>query len=58
MKPHPVIHFDFAELPYKEVGLSEAINLAIQRNAEKLDIEILGDNIKDCFRELIEKASE
>ena len=56
-KINPVIHFDFAELPYKEVGLSEAINRGIARNAEKLGIEISGDNIKDCFRELIEKAS-
>ena len=56
-KTNPVIHFDFSALPYKEVGLSEAINRSIARNAEKLGIEISGDNIKDCFRELIEKAA-
>jgi len=53
----PVIHFDFAELPYKEVGLSEALKRAIIRNAEKLGVSIFSDNIKDAFRELIEKAS-
>ncbi|HTN37533.1 MAG TPA: AAA family ATPase [Arachidicoccus sp.] len=56
-KTHPVIHFDFAELPYKEVGLSEAINRGITRNAERIGVEISGDNIKDSFRELIEKAA-
>ena len=54
---NPVIHFDFAQLPYKEVGLTEAINRAIAINATNLGIEVTGDNIKDCFRELIEKAS-
>ncbi|WP_091395923.1 ATP-binding protein [Arachidicoccus rhizosphaerae] len=54
---NPVIHFDFAKLPYKEVGLTEAINRAIAINATNLGIEVTGDNIKDCFRELIEKAS-
>ena len=52
-----MIHFDFAQLPYKEVGLTEAINRAIAINATNLGIEVTGDNIKDCFRELIEKAS-
>ena len=54
---HPVIHISFSELPYKEVGLSEAITRGLDRNSERLGVKVAGDNIKDRFRELIEKAS-
>ena len=54
---HPVIHFDFSELPYKEIGLTEAINRGLDRNAHQLGLAVSGDNIKDRFRDLIEKAA-
>ena len=57
-KTNPVIHISFASLPYKEVGLSEAIDRGLKRNADLFGIEIYGDNIKDRFRELIEKAAQ
>ena len=56
-KTNPVIHISFAALSYKEVGLSEAINSELKGIADQLGIELLGDNIKARFRELIEKAS-
>ncbi|UAY56582.1 ATP-binding protein [Arachidicoccus terrestris] len=54
---HPVIHFDFSELPYKEIGLTESINRGLDRNAKQLGLSVSGDNIKDRFRDLIEKAA-
>lgn len=56
-RSNPVIHFSFANIAYEYVGLTEAIHRAIAENAENLGVEIAGDNIKDCFKELIEKAS-
>jgi hypothetical protein len=58
VKTHPIIHISFSELPYKEVGLTEAINRGLDRNAERLGFALSGDNIKDRFRELIEKAAQ
>jgi len=57
-KVNPVIHFDFSQLPYQEVGLSEAISRELDRNARLAGVEISGDNIKDRFRALIEKAAQ
>ena len=55
---NPVIHFNFAEIPYKEVGLDEALNRELHRIARELDIELATDNLKDCFRNLIESAAD
>ncbi len=54
---NPVIHFNFAEIPYKEVGLGEALAREVKRNAGRLGVEANGDNIKDLFRELIERTA-
>lgn len=55
---NPVIHFNFAELPYKEVGLGEAISRELIYHGEAHGINLTGDNIKDQFRELIVKVAE
>lgn len=56
-KTNPVIHFNFAEIPYKEVGLEEAIRRELSAISEHLDVSLNSDNIKEQFRELIQKAS-
>jgi len=54
---NPVIHLDFAELPYKEKGLKEAITYGLEINAKKHGVTLTGDSIKVQFRELIIKLS-
>lgn len=54
---HPVIHFNFAELPYKEVGLGESISREIARISRRQGVELTGDNLKEQFRELIDQVS-
>ncbi|UAY55497.1 ATP-binding protein [Arachidicoccus terrestris] len=55
---NPVIHIKFAELPYKEEGLSNAITYGLTINAERLGIDLTGNNIKVQFRELIRRAAQ
>lgn len=57
-KENPVIHFNFAALPYAEVGLSEAISRLLEKTALRHGVKITSDNIKEQFQELIEKTSE
>lgn len=57
-KKNPVIHFNFAELPYAEIGLSSAITRALEKTAVKQGVQLISDNIKEQFQELIEKTSK
>lgn len=54
---HPVIHLNIAELPYKEIGLSEALKIELERIAGQLGVELHAGTLSGMFRELIEKAS-
>ena len=56
-KTSPVIRFSMAQLAYDKMSLAEALKSALNRNADRLGIKLLGVNLKDLFIELIEKAS-
>lgn len=54
---NPVIHFNFAELPYEEIGLRDAFKSAINRAAAQHGVSLASDTLREQFRELIEKVS-
>lgn len=54
----PVIHFNFTELDYEELGLSNALKVLIADSAAKKGVTITQTGLKSQFKELIEKVSE
>jgi Predicted AAA-ATPase/PD-(D/E)XK nuclease superfamily len=57
-KIHPVLHFSFDDMSYKQVGLMQAIEDELDRLATLHDIELEGTNYKSKFKELIQKLSQ
>ena len=57
-RKNPVIHFNFAEIPYKNVGLEEALNRELHRIARQHGITLASDNLTDGFRDLIEQVAD
>ncbi|SEM30975.1 Predicted AAA-ATPase [bacterium A37T11] len=57
-KKNPVIHFNFAEIPYKEVGLQEALKIELERNAKFAGVVLETATLQGRFRELIEKVAQ
>jgi len=57
-KRHPVIHFNFAEIPYKKLGLEKALEIELERSAAQLGLLLETHTLQGKFRELIEKAAE
>ena len=56
-KKNPVIHFNFAELPYTDLGLGEALRIQLGKIAHNYGVELLSDTRQQQFQELIEKIS-
>ncbi len=56
-KTNPVIHFNFAEIPYKEVGLEEALKIELTRNAGLVGVALEAKTLQGMFRELIERTA-
>jgi Predicted AAA-ATPase/PD-(D/E)XK nuclease superfamily len=57
-KIHPVLHFSFDDMTYKQVGLMQAIEDELYRLAALHEIELEATNFKGKFKELIQKLSE
>jgi Predicted AAA-ATPase/PD-(D/E)XK nuclease superfamily len=57
-KKHPVIHFSFDDMSYKQVGLEQAIEDEIFRIAKTYQIELETTNYKGKFKELIQKLAQ
>jgi len=57
-KKHPVIHLKFSQIAYQQLGLEEAISRELDVIAQELGLAALdADNIKDKFRQLIQKSA-
>ncbi len=54
---HPVIHLSFSSIGYKTMGLADAINKALDNQADANGIKLLSKNYDQKFKELIEKLS-
>ncbi len=57
-KKHPVIHFDFSRMGFKELGLAKAIERALEQIATNYGLELLEEGIALKFQELIHKLHE
>lgn len=57
-KIHPVLHFSFDDMTYRQVGLTQAIEDELYRLAALHEIELEATNFKGKFKELIQKLSE
>lgn len=55
---NPVIHFNFSELDYEELGLRDALKVMIAKAATQKGVTITTVGLKSQFQELIEKVSE
>ena len=55
---HPVIHFDFSRMGYKEVGLEIALGKSLNNNAEQNNVKLTNKGIALRFEELIQKCHE
>ncbi len=53
---NPVIHFNFAEIPYRQLGLEEALEIELERNAGFAGVSLETNSLQGKFRELIEKV--
>jgi hypothetical protein len=57
-KIHPVLHFSFDDMTYRQVGLTQAIEDELYRLAALHEIELEATNFKGKFKELIQKLSD
>lgn len=55
---HPVIQISLSKIPYKEIGLTEAIRRHLHKTAAELGLTLKADNIKELFTELIEQSAQ
>jgi Predicted AAA-ATPase/PD-(D/E)XK nuclease superfamily len=55
---HPVIHFSFAKIAYKELGLDTALKVELNNIAEKYNIIFKTDSYQQQFQELIKLLYE
>lgn len=56
-KTNPVIHFNFADMGVRTMGLEDAILKGLAENAQRLGITLSADRYDQQFRELIEKTA-
>lgn len=56
-RKNPIIHFNFAELPYADLGLGEALKIQLAKIAAKYGIELVTGTPQQQFQELIENIS-
>jgi len=54
---HPVIHFNFADIGVRTLGLETAIYRGLDDNAKRLGVSLTDTSYDQQFKELIEKAS-
>ena len=56
-KTNPVIHFNFADIGVRTLGLEAALYRALADNAERLHVSLSDTSYDQQFKELIQKAS-
>src|SRR5690606_23374184 len=56
-KTHPVIHFNFADMGTRTLGLEAAIYRGLADNAARLNVTLSDTSYDQQFKELIQKAS-
>ena len=56
-KTHPVIHFNFADMGGRTLGLETAIYRGLADNAARLSVSLSDTSYDQQFKELIQKAS-
>ena len=57
-RQHPVIHFGFSSIGYKEIGLEKAIEIKLKEIASDYKIQLEKKGISQLFEELLIKLSE
>lgn len=57
-EPHPVLHFSFSTLGYKELGLETGLHQVLDRKASDADITLEQQGVGPRFQELLEKLSQ
>jgi Predicted AAA-ATPase/PD-(D/E)XK nuclease superfamily len=57
-KTNPVIHLSFDNMSYGALGLEAALKLALKDCAKAYKIRLTDTNLKDTFKELIQKLSK
>ena len=55
---HPVIHFSFSSIGYKELGLEKAIEIRLKEIASDFELELTKTGLSQQFGELIRMLSE
>jgi hypothetical protein len=55
---HPVLHFSFSSLGYKDLGLEKGLHQALNIKAEEAGISLTRQGVGPRFRELIQRLAE
>jgi len=57
-EPHPVLHFSFSALGYKDIGLETGLHQALNNRAEEAGFSLTQQGIGPRFQELIRKLAK
>lgn len=57
-EPHPVLHFSFSALGYKDIGLERGLHQALNNKAEEAGFSLTQEGIGPRFQELIKRLAE
>jgi hypothetical protein len=53
-EPHPVLHFSFSTLGYKDIGLEKGLHQALNNKAREAGFSLTQEGIGPRFQELIQ----
>lgn len=56
-EPHPVLHFSFSALGYKDIGLERGLHQALNNKAEEAGFSLTQEGIGPRFQELIKRLA-
>jgi hypothetical protein len=57
-EPHPVLHFSFSALGYKDIGLERGLHQALNNKAEEAGFSLTQEGIGPRFQELIKRLAK
>jgi hypothetical protein len=57
-KTNPVIHISFANMPYNEIGLAQAIKNELNKSAKRYNISVSDENLKSQFQDILQGIYE
>ena len=57
-EPHPVLHFSFSALGYKDIGLETGLHQALNNRAEEAGFSLTQQGIGPRFQELIQRLAK